>query len=396
MFESNKYFAMAPDERHYRLSLRTFYGNEKSHNPNFTQNIKNTNYLSELDGRLNENIFNKELEIMINYIKDTSRNKKIIAIGNPPYQEEDEGYGKSAKPIYNVFIEHLINSQEIDQFCLVIPARWFSGGKGLDGFRKKIIMDKKIQKINFFSNSNNIFPTVNIRGGVCFLHWNKNYNGDTILYNKTEKIRKDFSKWKIIIPYIEAYPIIDKVLKKCTTFVSEYVWARNPFGLPTNYTFSRNKKYSSSESIVNCLARKRTIYKIPISSIPKNKDKVNEYQIAFPNVMGGGKGRMDKILTHNPFFILEKGQISTETYSVAGSFKNRNEAENFLIYMRTNFTRFLLGLRKPTHHTKIDTFSWIPLMPLNKSWTDKELFEYFDITQEEQKYIINQVEKWTG
>ena len=116
MFKSNRYFAMAPDERHYLLSLRTFYGNEKSHNSNITQNIKNGNYLSEIDGRLNKDKFNKELQIMIDYIKEKAKGKKIIAVGNPPYQEEDKGYGKSAKPIYNIFIESLIDSKKLISF----------------------------------------------------------------------------------------------------------------------------------------------------------------------------------------------------------------------------------------------------------------------------------------
>lgn len=146
MFESNRYFAMAPDERHYRLSLRTFYGNEGSHDANLTKNIKNGNYLSERDGKLNKDQFNKELKIMIDYIKDKSKGKKIIAIGNPPYQENDGGgNGKSAKPIYNIFINYLVESEKIDRFCLVIPSRWFTEGKGLDNFRNYVLKCKKIK-----------------------------------------------------------------------------------------------------------------------------------------------------------------------------------------------------------------------------------------------------------
>ncbi len=397
LYKSNRYFALAPDERHYLLTLRTFYGNEKSHNKNFTKNIRNGNYLSEENGRLDKDKFNKELKAMLEYIKEKTGSKKIVTVGNPPYQEEDEGYGKSAKPIYNIFIESLIDSQEIHKFSLVVPARWFSGGKGLDNFRSHMIEDKKLKKITYFENSSFVFPTVDIRGGVCFLYWDKNHKGETIIDNGNQTEETDLSKWDIIVPHTEAYSILNKVLKKGNTFVSEVVWPRKPFGLPGNY-FSRNQlNYSESDQPVECLSVGKIINKIPRRLIPTNTDKINEYQVAFPEASGGGKGKRDQILPRSKhFFILERGQISTETYSVAHSFTNKKEAENFLFFLRTNFARFLLGLRKPTQHTKRETFAWIPLLNTKQLWTDEGLFKYFNINLEEQKYIVEQVEKWTA
>jgi len=397
IYESNRYFALAPDERHYNLSLRTFYGNEKSHDENFTQNIRNGDYLSEIDGRLNKEKFNKELKAMLDYITEKTGNKKIVAVGNPPYQEEDEGHGKSAKPIYNIFIESLVNSQKVSKFSLVIPARWFSGGKGLDNFRNRMRVDKKLKKITYFENSSFVFPTVDIRGGVCFLYWDKNHKGETVINNGKQTEETDLSKLDIIVPHTEAYPILNKVLEKSNAFVSEVVWSRKPFGLPGNY-FSRNQlNYSESDQLIKCLSVGKIINEIPRRLIPTKTDKIDEYQVAFPEASGGGKGRRDQTLPRpKHFFILEKGQISTETYSVAHSFTNKKEAENFLSFLRTNFARFLLGLRKPTQHTKRETFAWVPLLNTKQLWTDEKLFEYFNISPEEQKYIIKQVEKWTA
>ena len=164
-----------------------------------------------------------------------------------------------------------------------------------------------------------------------------------------------------------------------------------------DYFFKNKISYSKSDQYIECVSVRKKINKIPRRLISINKDKVDEYQVAFPRASGGGKGRRDQILLRaEHFFILEKGQISTETYSVAHSFNRRKIAENFLSFLQTNLARFLLGLRKPTQDTKRDTFSWVPLMDTNKSWTDKELFKHFDINPEEQKYIIEQVEKWTA
>ena len=397
LYKSNRYFALAPDERHYSLSLRTFYGNEKSHDKSFTKNIKNGAYLSEVDGRLDKEKFKQELRAMLEYIKEKTRNKKIIAVGNPPYQEEDEGHGKSAKPIYNILIDSLIDSQEIEQFSFVVPARWFSGGKGLDNFRSRMIRSKHIKKITYFENSSFVFPTVDIRGGVCFLYWDRKNKEETLIKNKQNQTKINLSKLDIIVPHIKAHSIINKVLKESKNFVSEVVWPRKPFGLPGNYFLRNNMSFSKSDHLIECLSVGKKINKIPKDLIPLNKNRVNEYQVAFPEASGGGKGKRDQILPKpEHFFILKKDQISTETYSVAHSFKNYKEAKNFLSFLQTVFTRFFLGLRKPTQHATRNTFAWIPLMSAKKPWTDEELFKYFKITKKEQNYIKEQVQKWTA
>ena len=150
VYEKDQFFALAPDQRHYSLSLRTFFGNERSHIPELTQNFRNGNYLSEIDGRLNKKKFQVEVNKMIEHIADKVGEKKIIAVGNPPYHEEDSGHGRSARPIYNILIESLIDSGKIDQFVFVIPARWFSGGKGLDNFRSKMMNSRQIKNIRYF------------------------------------------------------------------------------------------------------------------------------------------------------------------------------------------------------------------------------------------------------
>ena len=209
MYKSNRYFALAPDKRHYNLSLRTFYGNDKSHDSNITENIKNGNYLSEIDGRLDKEKFNKELLAMLEYIKQKTGNKKIIAVGNPPYQEDYKNYKEGKKnntgnnPIYHIFLNDLIDSKKIDEFSMVLPSRWFAGGRGetLKQFSVKLRKSKKIKQICDFKNSKDVFPTVEIKGGVCFLHWSKKYNGKTLFYNYTnqEQDMIDVSKDPIII-----------------------------------------------------------------------------------------------------------------------------------------------------------------------------------------------------
>ena len=317
---------------------------------------------------------------MIEYINKKSGKKKIFAIGNPPYQEEDGGFGKSARPIYNHFISQLINSNYLSEFILVIPARWFNGGKGLDSFRKEMINSKQIKRIRYFENSQRVFPTVDVMGGICFLYWSKDFKGNTIVDtgNNTESKKIDLSKFDIIVPEFKAYKIIEKALEKSNKFLSDIVWSRNGFGLGSNY-FKKNKFYEKGK--IECFLRNKVIKKISKKLIPKNIEKIEEYKIAFPKAYGGG------VLKPHHFFILEKNQITTETYTILESFKSKSSAKNMLKFLKTDFARFLLGLRKNTQNINRKTFSWIPLMNPKKLWTDEMLFKYFGINQEEKKYI---------
>ena len=390
----NKFFGLAPDQRHHMLSLRTFFGNEKCHSKEITQNFRNGKYLSEADGKLDANKFQMEVNRMIEYIKERAGHKKIIAVGNPPYQEEDSGHGRSAKPIYNILIESLIDSDRIDQFVFVIPARWFSGGKGLDNFRSKMITSGQIKTIRYFENPHHVFPTVEIRGGVCFLHWSRSFKGSTCIDDGVRAEELNLGKYDIIVPHIKSHSILEKVIKKSDRFLNQVIWARKPFGLAGNY-FKNNNNYQ--RGLIECFCEGKKIKTISKNLISKNQDKIDKYKVAFPEASGGGKGKRDKILPRAEyFFILNKNQISTETYSVANSFDTLKEAENFLKFLQTYFARFLLGLRKPTQHTSIRTFSWVPLMDTKISWTDEMLYQYFGISKEEQKYIKEKVDKWTA
>ena len=394
IFGINRYFALAPDERHHRLSLRTFLGNKISHDSAHNSIIKNGNYLSEIDGRLNLEKFYQELATMIKYIKKTAGDKRVVAIGNPPYQESDGGYGKSARAIYNFFIEALVDSESIDQFVLVVPARWFSGGKGLDNFRAKMLKLKQLKQIRYFENPHEIFPTVDLGGGICFVYWSMHHKGDTIISNGADATSINLSTYDIIIPHILAYSILNKVRQKANKFLDQVIWPRKPFGLETNY-FSKNKNYTSGD--IQCFYRGKRINNISRQLILKNNDKIDRYKVALPKAYGGSKGKRDKILPKpNAFFVLDKNQVSTETYSVAGDFATKKEADNYLAFLQTNFARFLWGLRKPSHDTSVKTYAWIPFMDTEIRWTDEMLFEHFKINEREQQYIKQRVDKWTA
>jgi len=396
IYGSNHYFALSPDERHYRLSLRTFLGNENSHEPKFNHIIRNGNYLSEIDGRLDKEKFEQEFLSMLEYIKRTSGNKKIVAVGNPPYQETDGGFGKSAKSIYDLFTEQLIDNKDIAEFVLVIPARWFGGGKGLDGFRTRMMTSDKIRNLRYFQNSSHVFPTVDINGGICFMHYDKNHRGKTHFTDGQFSTTVNFREFDIIPDDPLAFALIRKIQSRWSNkYVGNVAWARKPFGLPTNY-FEKNQDLGSDNTAaIPCLSRGKKIKYASADHITKNKDKIDLYKVSTPKAAGGSKGKRRSTIPLNQIFIINKGCITTETYNVIDVFCKKSQAENLVAYLKTDFARYLVGLRKITQDLPPDRWNWVPYMDVERQWTDKDLFEYFGLTKPEQEHIKNKVKEWS-
>lgn len=396
LYRSGRYFGLSPDERHHRLSLRTFLGNQLSHDEKYNQIIRNGNYLSEIDGRLDASKFIQEFNSMLDYINSSKKYKKIIAVGNPPYQESDGGAGASAKPIYNFFVEALIQSNAVHEFIFVIPARWFSAGKGLDNFRKTIMTCNQIKSITYFEKAEDVFPTVQIKGGVCFLHWIlKQSNLKPIFIVGDEKTTLDLNQYDIIPDDPYSTSIIGKVLNSghVNQYVSSIAWAGKPFGLRTFY-FQRNESICDKEpDAIKCYTSGRRIKYINRNIVLKNADNIDKYKVVAPKAYGKGMKRCTLPKQH--IFIIGKGEICTETYNVIGCYESNDEAENFQRYLQTDFARYLLGLRKITQDIPKDRWSWVPYIDVKKKWTDKELFSLFQITPEEQLHIKKKIQEWS-
>lgn len=164
-----------------------------------------------------------------------------VIVGNPPYQLSDAGHGRSASPIYHKFIEQAkkLNPRYL---TMIIPARWYAGGKGLDDFRAEMLADKRIRKLVDFENSNDVFPGVDVAGGICYFLWDRDNKGQCEIVNiidgKQVKSERALDEFSILIRHSQAIPIIRKVLAKNENGdkrLSEVVSSRKPFGLPTNY-----------------------------------------------------------------------------------------------------------------------------------------------------------------
>lgn len=395
IYRSNRYFGLAPDERHHRLSIRTFLGNTNSHNEKINHIIRDGHYLSEEDGTLDEEKFEREFESMIEYINTTTKSKKIIALGNPPYQENYEGDGANtgANPIYHIFLDKLIKSGRISQFLMVIPSRWFAGGRGksLKTFATELRESKKVKQIYDFQDSKKVFPTVDIKGGVCFLHWDHSHNGNTKFCNHEDNttIEVDISAGDMIIRDSIALGIANKVQTKSKEFISDVAWSWNPFNLPSNY-FERNSEDRKGD-LLQCFTKRGIVKKINKNKITKNADKLEKFKVAYPKAVskGGIPHRPDQV------FILGKNQICTETYMVIDAFSTKGQAENLLKYLQTDFVRFLVSIKKITQDMTKETWCLVPVINLSGDISEKEIYKQFELTKDEINYIKKKVQEWS-
>jgi hypothetical protein len=254
----------------------------------------------------------------------------------------------------------------------------------------------QVKKIQDFPDHKNVFPTVQIKGGVCFLYWDSDYSGKTEFYNDLLKERRmvDLSEMDIIVRDAVSHSIVKKVISKNIKKLSESVTSWNAFGLNTNYFDKNEKPVAKNQELITCYTAKKIMREIEKSKITRNKDLIDIFKVVCPKA-----AKVDGVpYSSEQVFILEGGEICTASYNVLRSFKDRSSAEAFLKYLQTNFVRFLVSIKKITQDIIVDTWCLVPdpffmqdIFELN----DKKLFKYFDLTEKEIDHIENKIKEWS-
>lgn len=323
-----------------------------------------------------------------------------VIIGNPPYQLGDGGFGTSAAPIYQRFVEQA-KALEPRYLSMVIPARWFAGGKGLDEFRESMLTDDRLRSIDDYLSASDVFPGVGLKGGVCYFLWDRDNPGQC-------HVTTHFKDWPdstasrqlleegadVFIRFNEGVSILKKVvavdsgetgslsLPEGNRF-DQLVSSRKPFGLETTF----KGKVAKGAGDVLVYQNGGTGY-VARSSILTGTELIDKWKI-YVGRAAPGTGNKDtyphKIIS-TPF-VGEPGSISSETYLCIGPFDSKSEAESALSYLSCRLTRLLILLHKPSQDTTRKVYTFVPTQEWTKLWTDKDLYAKYDISASEIEFI---------
>jgi hypothetical protein len=366
-----------------------------------------TNYTSY--DLISENKFIEKETIKIN-------NKKMkfnVIVGNPPYQQSDGGAQASAKPIYNLFVE---SAKELNPsyISMIMPTRWYAGGKGLDEFREIMLNDKHISELHDFLKPDILFQNTNNRGGICYFIRDKSYDNSknltklfTYKNNLTPVLNIRSLKTPdsdILIRHSIALEIISKVKshKDFKTF-ENHISSRKPFDLEGNVVNDAKKFRLDKKGLkkpIMCYGKSKKIGYVERDEITKNANWIDNYKVFAPYANNIGTELNDDNLNA---FVGEPKTICTETYIVMGATLNLDliTSTNLVKYFSTKFARFMHSLPKVSQHGTSKTYKFVPLQNFTAKsdidWSkstveiDKQLYAKYKLIQEEIDFIESMI-----
>ena len=323
-----------------------------------------------------------------------------VIIGNPPYQLSTGGFGTQARPIYQQFVQQA-KALAPRFLSMVIPARWFSGGMGLDEFRESMLNDERLRSIDDYLTASDVFPGVGLKGGVCYFLWDRDnpgpcrvttYYKDEAPSTATRPLLEEGAD--VFIRFNEGLSILKKVvavetggseslaLPEAKQFI-RLVSSIGAFGLDSTF---RGKDKKSGDDLK--VYRNHGFGYIARSEITKERAAFDKWKV-FVGRAAPGTGNRDTYphrIISTPF-IGEPGSISSWTYMYIGPFDSRAEAESVLSYLSCRLTRLLILLHKPSQDTTRKVYTFVPTQEWSKRWTDEELYEKYGLTDDEIAFI---------
>ena len=312
-----------------------------------------------------------------------------VIIGNPPYQLSDGGAGPSAMPLYHRFVEQAkkLNPRYL---TMIIPARWFAGGKGLDTFRETMLSDRHLSHLVDYESSKDCFEGVDIAGGICYFLWDRSYDGDCKISNvQGTELNTDIralNEYPIFIRSNECVHILRKVLAKETKFVDSMALSQKPFGFRT-YARGLEKPFPNAIKLIHS----QGIGYVKLSEVTKNADLVDKYKIIVGRLVPSN-GELDvkpgegyRVMTNTR--ILGPGEINSESYITIGIFDTETEAVNFNNYIKGKFPRFLLRQAVSSVNINREVFKFVPLLDFKQEWTDTMLYKRYGLSEEEIRFV---------
>lgn len=358
----------------------------------YHDNVVNAHYFDDLVNMLKSKPeqFKKKILKGSYWGKEVKEMKFDAIVGNPPYQVMDTTEGRGASPVFHYFVN--VSKQLTPRsISLIIPARWYAGGKGLEVFRNEMLSDTHIKKLVDFESSKVCFSTADIAGGLCYFLWKSDYEGlcEVINYGDVlnPSIFRLLNEYPIFIRNNEAVSILKRILNTKSFKPCDYmVLSQKPFGFRT-YERGVNSPFEGSVILKHSEGQGY----VARSAVSKNVDLIDKYKVIIGRFVPGN-GEVD-VKPGNGYNVTTKpqllnpGVIPTESYIVIGSFEKRTQAENFISYFCCKLTRLLIKIAMSSVNISKEVFQFVPDVSFEKHWNDDSLYTHFSLTKEEISFV---------
>lgn len=411
MSESDRILDIASKQGEFACALYRRFGDKVRNNvyslPTSSVAYEFTRKVYRLIGMPVQNVFstfttydliNENNESHINTL--TNMNFSAV-VGNPPYQESDGGAGASSVPVYDKFFD-TAKSLHSSIISMIMPSRWMTGGRGLDDFRRTMMSDTHIKELHDFYDARSCFSNVEIKGGVCYLLWDRNFEGQcefstTSVTGEVQKTTRYLQEegCDIVIRDGLLIKLKNIVESKNEATFDTIVSSMKPYGLRGDF-FKDQKKYHlpavrkhKQDGDITIIGLDEKLHRVrryvPQSYPLPQRNLLEDIKLFIPRNYGSGRmGDMPSNLEYAMPF-----DACTETFIQIGPFQTVEEAQNCEAYMRTKFFTVLVGIRKQDQGAGKGVYQYVPLQDFSVKWTDEMLYEKYGIDEEMQKYIDN-------
>ena len=318
-----------------------------------------------INNELNLNLYEGD-SLQLDIQKEFGIAKFDIVIGNPPYNEELTSTG--AKALYNKFVEYYI--ENCDLLCFVIPSRWFSGGKGLNSFRKNMLARTDIVYIKHFDDASTIFGNlVEIKGGVNYFLKDTHHNGDCKFNGSITKL----NNYDVFVDG-KYHPLILKLIK--FESITKHYISQDYYKIQTN---DKRLHIEYTNDNIKCYVSQQKGFEKYIEKTEIKKD-ITKWKVITARASSANNDCFGNT------FIGKPNEVHTKSY-ISFNINSEDEAKSLISYMRCRLPNFMLYLRKNSQDICESTCKWIPLPPLNKEWTDDEVYKHFKLSEDDIKLI---------